>query len=75
MPCDAEWSGCLFAVPTEIKAYGYPEALELRIFSHRSEGLGVKSGSTKRYITCKVNSSRDALKRAYEANTDWSWTG
>jgi hypothetical protein len=75
MPCDAEWSGCLFKVPNEIKAYGYPGTLELRIFSHRSEGLAAKTGSTKRYITCKVDASREDLKKAYANNEDWSWAG
>ncbi|MDF3980460.1 hypothetical protein P3W24_00340 [Luteibacter sp. PPL201] len=73
MPCDGQWDGCTFVVPTLVNRV-YPST-PLRIFSHRDEKVAQPgSTSTKRYFDCRSNDTNDALKTALGNHGGWGWT-
>jgi hypothetical protein len=82
LPCDAQYTGCLYRVPLLIKDHfqalrnmkGFslvnnvdPAKIPLRIFSHRRENQPI------RVIFCLSGDSRADLTTAYANRDEWFW--
>lgn len=72
MPCGTEFNGCLFQVPRLMRQAGFAN-IDLRIFSHRDEGLGGNVSSSKRYIACNSSDNNGLLIEAMNEQDGWGW--
>jgi hypothetical protein len=70
-PCTG-LGGCFWTVPSLVqKTTGL--SVDLRIFSHRDEGMGKNDNMPKRYFECRSSDTHGDLEPKYERNGGWDW--
>ncbi len=72
MPCNSQFTGCLYQVPAFMANLYNLNGIPIRFFSHADEGMG-GGLSTKRVISTTTGVANGVLTTAYNNHDGWGW--
>jgi hypothetical protein len=72
MPCDSQYTGCLYQVPAFMVNLYNLNGIPIRFFSHADENMG-GGGSSRRVISTTTGVANAVLTTAYNNHDGWGW--